>query len=76
VHRVSTKAGFVPEIDFGTFRFGLLCDGRNDVTLPDFFGLPGNPVAVMVTFQQFVRDALRILRAIDQFCPDPQGRMR
>lgn len=26
-----------------------------------FFGLPGNPVAVMVTFQQFVRDALRIL---------------
>lgn len=26
-----------------------------------YFGLPGNPVAVMVTFQQFVRDALRIL---------------
>lgn len=26
-----------------------------------FFGLPGNPVAVMVTFQQFVRDALKIL---------------
>jgi len=26
-----------------------------------FFGLPGNPVAVMVTFQQFVRDALRLL---------------
>lgn len=26
-----------------------------------FFGLPGNPVAVMVTFQQFARDALRIL---------------
>ena len=26
-----------------------------------FFGLPGNPVAVMVTFQQFVRDALRML---------------
>jgi molybdopterin molybdotransferase len=26
-----------------------------------FFGLPGNPVAVMVTFQQFVGDALRIL---------------
>ena len=23
-----------------------------------FFGLPGNPVAVMVTFYQFVRDAL------------------
>ena len=26
-----------------------------------FFGLPGNPVAVMVTFRQFVRDALRRL---------------
>lgn len=26
-----------------------------------FFGLPGNPVAVMVTFVQFVSDALRIL---------------
>jgi molybdopterin molybdotransferase len=26
-----------------------------------FFGLPGNPVAVMVTFQQFVGDALRLL---------------
>jgi len=26
-----------------------------------FFGLPGNPVAVMVTFLQFVRDALQIL---------------
>lgn len=26
-----------------------------------FFGLPGNPVAVMVTFLQFVRDALRVL---------------
>jgi molybdopterin molybdotransferase len=27
-----------------------------------FFGLPGNPVAVMVTFYQFVRDALLILQ--------------
>jgi molybdopterin molybdotransferase len=26
-----------------------------------FFGLPGNPVAVMVTFRQFVADALRAL---------------
>lgn len=26
-----------------------------------FFGLPGNPVAVMVTFMQFVRDALILL---------------
>ena len=28
-----------------------------------FFGLPGNPVSVMVTFYQFVRDALRSCRA-------------
>ena len=27
-----------------------------------FFGLPGNPVAVMVTFYEFVRDALLILQ--------------
>jgi molybdopterin molybdotransferase len=27
-----------------------------------FFGLPGNPVSVMVTFYQFVQDALRILQ--------------
>jgi len=27
-----------------------------------FFGLPGNPVAVMVTFYQFVRDALMVLQ--------------
>ncbi len=30
-----------------------------------FFGLPGNPVAVMVTFLQFVRDALRVLMGQD-----------
>lgn len=29
------------------------------------FGLPGNPVAVMVTFQQFVRDALYVLMGAD-----------
>jgi molybdopterin molybdotransferase len=27
-----------------------------------FFGLPGNPVSVMVTFYEFVQDALRILQ--------------
>ena len=27
-----------------------------------FFGLPGNPVSVMVTFYQFVRDALLVLQ--------------
>ena len=30
-----------------------------------FFGLPGNPVAVMVTFYQFVRDALLRLSGLD-----------
>lgn len=33
--------------------------GRLDQAL--FFGLPGNPVAVMLTFQQFVRPALQML---------------
>ncbi|MBI2509956.1 MAG: molybdopterin molybdenumtransferase MoeA, partial [Betaproteobacteria bacterium] len=30
-----------------------------------FFGLPGNPVSVMVTFYQFVRDALLKLSGLD-----------
>jgi len=30
-----------------------------------FFGLPGNPVSVMVTFYQFVRDALLRLSGVD-----------
>ena len=30
-----------------------------------FFGLPGNPVSVMVTFYQFVRDALLILQGVN-----------
>lgn len=34
--------------------FGRIAAGRR----PFFFGLPGNPVAVMVTFHQFVRGAL------------------
>jgi len=32
-----------------------------------FFGLPGNPVSVMVTFYQFVRDALLKLAGCDPF---------
>ena len=30
-----------------------------------FFGLPGNPVSVMVTFYQFVRDAMLVLMGAD-----------
>ena len=40
--------------------FGLAADGR---TLA--FGLPGNPVSAMVTFQLFVRPALRALQGAD-----------
>ncbi len=36
-----------------------------------FFGLPGNPVAVMVTFYQFVRDALAILQGQTDVKPLP-----
>jgi molybdopterin molybdotransferase len=36
-----------------------------------FFGLPGNPVAVMVTFYQFVRDALLILQGQREIAPLP-----
>jgi len=33
------------------------------------FGLPGNPVAVMVTFYAFVRDALRTMSGMDEAVP-------
>jgi molybdopterin molybdotransferase len=36
-----------------------------------FFGLPGNPVAVMVTFYQFVRDALLVLQGRTDIAPVP-----
>ncbi len=36
-----------------------------------FFGLPGNPVSVMVTFYQFVQDALRVLQGERGIGPRP-----
>ncbi len=36
-----------------------------------FFGLPGNPVSVMVTFYQFVRDALMTLQGQRNHAPVP-----
>jgi molybdopterin molybdotransferase len=36
-----------------------------------FFGLPGNPVSVMVTFYQFVREALLGLAGLDPAPPAP-----
>jgi molybdopterin molybdotransferase len=36
-----------------------------------FFGLPGNPVAVMVTFYEFVQDALKVLQGRRAFAPLP-----
>ncbi len=41
-----------------------------------FFGLPGNPVAVMVTFYQFVRDALLILQGRRHVEPMPLFKAR
>ena len=40
-----------------------------------FFGLPGNPVSVMVTFYQFVRDALLKLSGRDPVDPLPTFRV-
>lgn len=40
-----------------------------------FFGLPGNPVSVMVTFYQFVRDALLKLSGQDPIEPLPTFRV-
>ena len=36
-----------------------------------FFGLPGNPVSVMVTFYEFVQDALRVLQGQRDVVPLP-----
>ena len=36
-----------------------------------FFGLPGNPVSVMVTFYQFVRDALLTLQGVNPVASQP-----
>ena len=49
--------------------FGILkpVEGSSRKTL--FFGLPGNPVAVMVTFYQFVRSALMQLNGASQTEP-------
>ncbi|NDP43652.1 MAG: molybdopterin molybdotransferase MoeA [Aromatoleum sp.] len=41
-----------------------------------FFGLPGNPVSVMVTFYQFVQDALRILQGQRDVTPQPAFKVR
>jgi len=40
-----------------------------------FFGLPGNPVAVMVTFYQFVREALMYLQGQTAISPLPTQRV-
>ena len=39
-----------------------------------FFGLPGNPGSVMVTFYQFVRDAMLVLMGADPVAPIPTFR--
>ncbi|HEX4781913.1 MAG TPA: gephyrin-like molybdotransferase Glp [Usitatibacter sp.] len=39
-----------------------------------FFGLPGNPVSVMVTFYQFVRDAMLVLMGADPVASIPTFR--
>lgn len=41
-----------------------------------FFGLPGNPVSAMVTFYQFVREALLVLMGVPDPAPVPRLRAR
>jgi len=48
--------------------FGKIADAGNEA---HFFGLPGNPVAVMVTFYQFVREALLALSGRTDDCALP-----
>jgi molybdopterin molybdotransferase len=48
--------------------FGKIAHAGNEA---HFFGLPGNPVAVMVTFYQFVREALLVLSGRTDDCTLP-----
>ncbi|MFH1605241.1 MAG: gephyrin-like molybdotransferase Glp [Pseudomonadota bacterium] len=48
--------------------FGKIAHAQNAA---HFFGLPGNPVAVMVTFYQFVREALLVLSGREGDCTLP-----
>ena len=48
--------------------FGRIAHAGNQA---QFFGLPGNPVAVMVTFYQFVREALLVLSGRSGDCAPP-----
>ena len=41
-----------------------------------FFGLPGNPVSVMMTFYQFVREALLVLQGRRDLPPMPTIKAR
>ena len=52
--------------------FGRIVSGANTAWL---FGLPGNPVAVMVTFYEFVREALQKLMGLSPVEPLPQFRV-
>ena len=60
------EAGFTSDVRarLGTVLFWKIAmkPGRplayGEIGTAQFFGLPGNPVSVMVTFYQFVRDAL------------------
>ncbi len=52
--------------------FGKIAGEKNAAWL---FGLPGNPVAVMVTFYEFVRDALLKLSGVDPVEPLPRLRV-
>jgi molybdopterin molybdotransferase len=52
--------------------FGRIGSDANAAWL---FGLPGNPVAVMVTFYEFVRDALLKLSGVSPLEPLPRFRV-
>lgn len=52
-------------------KLGKLGNIAHNGNTAHFFGLPGNPVSVMVTFYQFVREALLVLMGQDPVPPLP-----
>lgn len=75
--KIAMKPG--KPLAFGQFKqFGnqsthekLNAFSQTHATNTHYFGLPGNPVAVMVTFYQFVRDALLVLMGQPNPAPLP-----
>jgi molybdopterin molybdotransferase len=77
--RDPVKAAFLDDADVGFFRIAMqpgMPQAFGRVAGRPFFGLPGNPVSVFVSFELFVRPAiLRLMGRRDLFRPEASARL-